>query len=544
MANDVRAAEREPLTLEMEELEKARNPPPPPAAPAFRAPQAAVAFLLLAGVLVLPGDLAFEGNPVAAAKRCLAILVCVSTLWATEAVPLYITSLLIPILTVATRALLPASSPCAAADKACHEARLMPLAAPTAAKEICGQFFDPTVLLFMAGFSIGAVLEKYRLSNMIASLLLKPFGNKPAHVLLGIMSLGCFLSMWISNVPSSVLCVSLAQPIINQLPQRDPYAKALLIGIAISNNIGGMTTPIASPQNVIAFNWCGLAGSGMSFGAWLCITLPYCGLLLLAAWSLICTRYPPMLRVLQISDLTREQPRMNRDQMLALGVTISTVLAWAFWKPLGLEPYFGSMGLVGLVPIAIFFTFGLLDRDDFHNRLNWSVLVLIGGGLALGHVMERSFLLQILSTNIQTNLAGASLWTFTAAFSIFMALVANFVSSTVAAIIILPVVASVGKSIGKANLMIIASVLMDSAAMALPVSSFPNANSFAVQRSVMPLDRSSGFDQSAGNDEARSHRESAPILTVRDYIITGGLVTVMAQVETVTLGFFLLQIFS
>jgi len=31
--------------------------------------------------------------------------------------------------------------------------------------------------------------------------------------------------------------------------------QALLLGIAISNNIGGMTTPIASPQNVIAFNW-------------------------------------------------------------------------------------------------------------------------------------------------------------------------------------------------------------------------------------------------------------------------------------------------
>jgi di/tricarboxylate transporter len=109
----------------------------------------------------------------------------------------------------------------------CKQARFVPLASPLAAKEICGQFFDPTVLLFMAGFSIGAVLEKFRLSNMIASLLLKPFGNRPENVLLGIMSLGCFLSMWISNVPSSVLCVSLAQPIVNQLPQRDPYAKVL-----------------------------------------------------------------------------------------------------------------------------------------------------------------------------------------------------------------------------------------------------------------------------------------------------------------------------
>ena len=47
---------------------------------------------------------------------------------------------------------------------------------------------------------------------------------------------------------------------------------------------------------------------------------------------------------------------------------------------------------MGLVPITIFFTAGLLDRNDFHNTLNWSVLILIGGGLALGHVMERSFL--------------------------------------------------------------------------------------------------------------------------------------------------------
>jgi phosphate transporter len=479
-----------------------------------------------------------DGAPVPAAKRCLAILVCVSTLWATEAIPLYITSLLIPILTVATQALLPASISCAAKDVKCQQQRFTPLSAPVSAKEICGQFFDPTVLLFMAGFSIGAVLEKFRISNMIASLLLKPFGNKPENVLLGIMSLGCFLSMWISNVPSSVLCVSLAQPIINQLPQRDPYAKALLIGIAISNNIGGMTTPIASPQNVIAFNWCGQAGTDMSFGGWLCITGPYCTTLLLVAWWIIRVRYPPMLRVLQMSDLTREQPRMNRDQMLALLVTTCTIVAWAFWKPLGLEPYFGSMGLSGLVPVAVFFTAGLLDRNDFHHSLNWSVLILIGGGLALGHVMERSFLLQILSSNIQTTLSGASLWTFTLAFTLFMALIANFVSSTVAAIIILPVVASVGKSVGKANLMIIASVLMDSAAMALPVSSFPNANSFAVQRQVTVT------DHDAESGDAKNKKESVPILNVQDYMITGGMVTVAAQIETATLGYFLLQLFS
>jgi hypothetical protein len=207
-------AEREPLAREMSELEKAKasrdvspaRPKSPPAVtPTFKAPQVCVAVLLLVGILGYDGEMQLEGSPVPAAKRCLAILVCVSALWATESIPLYVTSLLIPILTVATKALLPASAQCAATDAQCKEARFVPLGAPAAAKEICGQFFDPTVLLFMAGFSIGAVLEKFRLSNMIASLLLKPFGNKPENVLLGIMSLGCFLSMWIRCTFSEII---------------------------------------------------------------------------------------------------------------------------------------------------------------------------------------------------------------------------------------------------------------------------------------------------------------------------------------------------
>ncbi|EKX47116.1 hypothetical protein GUITHDRAFT_86445 [Guillardia theta CCMP2712] len=537
-------AEREPLTSEMVEMDSTHpnpiaNPSKPHVSNVKWTPFMTAAFFFLV-IMNWPGEMQFEGKPIPAAKRCLAILVSVSTLWATEAIPLYVTSLLIPVLTVGSGALLPLAGKCKQGDTECIAAQYSPLSPSAAAREICGQFFDPTVLLFMAGFSIGAVMEKQRLSNMIASILLRPFGNKPENVLLGIMSLGTFLSMWISNVPSSVLCVSLAQPIIHQLPNRDPYAKALLIGIAISNNIGGMTTPIASPQNVIAFNWCSVTGNPVSFMGWLCLTIPYCGILLLAAWYIIRFRYPPQLRTLQISELTREQPRMNPSQVLALGVTTCTVVAWAFWKPLDLEPIFGSMGLLGIIPIAIFFSSGLLDRNDFHNGLNWSVLVLIGGGLALGHVMERSYLLHIMSSTIQESLSGANLWTFTTAFSSFMAIIANFVSSTVAAIIILPVVANVGKSIGQANVMIIASVFMDSAAMALPVSSFPNTNSFAVLRRGPVPTIEDGEDENS-KDGSNKSAGNGSVLEVQDYVITGGLVTLVAQLEVSTIGFLLLR---
>jgi hypothetical protein len=112
---------------------------PPPATAVLRLPRVCFALLMLVGILKFGGEMQLDGVPVPAAKRCLAILVCVSTLWATEAIPMYITSLLVPILVVATQALLPAQvKP--------GRASMDPAAT---AKEICGQFFDPTVLLCM-----------------------------------------------------------------------------------------------------------------------------------------------------------------------------------------------------------------------------------------------------------------------------------------------------------------------------------------------------------------------------------------------------------
>jgi phosphate transporter len=94
-----------------------------------------------------------DGLPVPAARKCLGILICVSTMWATEAVPHYVTSLLIPMLVVSTGTLLPPKGKdCSLRDKACLAERYKPYPPHEAAKEITGQFFDPTVLLFMAGF--------------------------------------------------------------------------------------------------------------------------------------------------------------------------------------------------------------------------------------------------------------------------------------------------------------------------------------------------------------------------------------------------------
>jgi hypothetical protein len=44
-----------------------------------------------------------------------------------------------------------------------------------------------------------------------------------------------------NNVASPVVVVSIVQPMLNELSAKEVYSKALLLGIAYSNNIGGMT---------------------------------------------------------------------------------------------------------------------------------------------------------------------------------------------------------------------------------------------------------------------------------------------------------------
>ena len=61
------------------------------------------------------------------------------------------------------------------------------------------------------------------------------------------MSVVFFLSMWISNVASPVLTYSLLTPLLDPLDYTSPFAKALVMGVALSADIGGMASPISSP---------------------------------------------------------------------------------------------------------------------------------------------------------------------------------------------------------------------------------------------------------------------------------------------------------
>ena len=155
----------------------------------------------VAFVAVCVGDLGFgpaEYKTEAPAQRCLAMLTLVATLWAAEIIPPHVTSLAVPLLAVILRVLcvprhlrssnekdtlLVPANMCNSSDPAPGH----PMPADAAASVAVGAFFNPLILLFVAGFSMSIVFDQHGISHRMAAALLRRLGSAPATVGLGLM---------------------------------------------------------------------------------------------------------------------------------------------------------------------------------------------------------------------------------------------------------------------------------------------------------------------------------------------------------------------
>ncbi|GLD95226.1 hypothetical protein PINS_up003868 [Pythium insidiosum] len=383
-------------------------------------------FIFLLTVRVTP-----KGHDVQ--QRCLAMLVFVTTLWVTEALPYFATALLVPPLVVFLRILDSKTNPGT------------PLTAKESAKEVMQSLVNHTTILIMGGYTISAAFAKCQIELYIAAFLQRRFKKRPNLFLLAIMLMGLFLSMWISNHTAPVLCVSVLLPIIRDFPTNSAYVKTLLVGLAFACNLGGMMTPIASLQNTLAVSYLEKAGYSISFGEWMAMSIPFC--------------------------------------------TISTILCWLFliwvFDPQDAKyipqivPTFGDLGIVSLMLMAVMFGTGMLSQFDF-NSFSWHILFLIGGGNVLGDAVQRSGLLNTLSQSIIHYLPNGNVWIITVSLCLLVLSLTTFVSHTVGSIILLPIIVQMSIEIGHPHIPVISCALAISAAMALPFSSFPNINSLLV----------------------------------------------------------------
>ncbi|HEX9654729.1 MAG TPA: SLC13 family permease [bacterium] len=341
-------------------------------------------------------------------------------------------------------------------------------------REIMASFASPIIMLFMGGFFLAAAATKFQLDINLARVLLRPFGNQPKFVLLGLMLITGLFSMFMSNTATTAMMLAILAPVLQSFPAHDKGKKAFVLAVPFAANIGGIGTPIGTPPNVVALKY--LTGdSAITFGAWMGFAVPFIIVLLGICWLMLLSFHRPQTAKLVVN--IRGQFRRNWQSITVYVTFIATVVLWLtdFWH--GMNSY-----VVGMIPVAVFASTKIITASDL-KQMSWDVLWLVAGGIALGAGLEKSGLAQRLIDNIP--FANYSPLAIVFMASLLALLMANFMSHTATANLLLPIMSVLGTTLtslnamGGTRLIILAVTFSCSLGMSLPISTPPNAMAHA-----------------------------------------------------------------
>jgi phosphate transporter len=330
-------------------------------------------------------------------------------------------------------------------------------------------------MLLIGGLTISAALSKTNIDRMLITRLLSMAGSKPRTVLLAFMAVSCFASMWISNVAAPALCFTLIRPILRTLPAKTSFAPCLILGIALAANIGGQSSPISSPQNLIAI---GFMEPPLDWASWFAVALPVSIISIILIWLLLLVSYQPSRAPdgdgeIEIRAIRPTKEPFTLKQCWVTVVCLVTIGLWCIEHQI--EDTIGDMGIIAIIPIVAFFATGVLKKDDF-EQFAWTIVFLAMGGIALGYGVRSSGLMDTMDGVIHRMLEGRTLYSVVIVLSVIVLIVSTFISHTIASVLLVPIAQQVGKDLpgGHANLLIFLTGLICSTGMGMPVSGFPN----------------------------------------------------------------------
>lgn len=441
--------------------------------------KALIAIALAVGCLFLPYEsLGLVGaHAVNAIEiRVIAIFVLAALFWILEPFPIWTTSMLVIVLmllTVSDKALM-----FSAGGNTLFSFQIDPATGEkftnlVNSKGIMATFADPIIMLFLGGFFLAAAATKYKLDMNLARFLLKPFGTNPKFVLLGLMAITALFSMFMSNTATAAMMLAILAPVLSLFDENDRGRAAFALAIPIAANVGGMGTPIGTPPNAIALKALGDMGATVSFGKWMAFGVPYVIILTLISWALLLWFFPISKKKM---ELNVGGEFLKTPKAIIVYVTFGvTVLLWVLGKDIvGIDS-----NIVAMIPMGVFALTQVITKKDL-NDMSWDVLWLVAGGFALGLGLQK--------TGLADHLIGAipfASWPplgLMVGAGIICLFMANFMSHTATASLLVPIIAVVGvnvggslDSLGGVVALLVSVAFASSLGMSLPISTPPNA---------------------------------------------------------------------
>ncbi len=326
-------------------------------------------------------------------------------LWLTEALPLYITGLLVPVLLI--------------------------LLGITSAQKAFAPFADPIMFLFIGAFVLARAIQLHGLDKRFAYavLTMKFVGGNPSRMMLAYGVVCCAISMWISNTATAAMMFPIGVAIIHMLQRIEgesavkEYAAGMMLMCAFASSVGGLATPVGTPTNLIGLGFIERQlGRHIPFFEWMVFAIPIVIVMFVSLFlylNYFCSLKKDHIEGMK--ELIAEEKknlgvlsRAERNTIAAFGLT---VLLWIFPGILAVtigDTHQFTLAYSKQIPESVAAIIGavllfFLPANNEHGdakeytmnisravEIDWGVLALYGGGITLGQMVFETKLAETL----------------------------------------------------------------------------------------------------------------------------------------------------
>jgi sodium-dependent dicarboxylate transporter 2/3/5 len=331
------------------------------------------------------------------------------------------------------------------------------------ARTVFAPFADPLMFLFIGSFILARAIFLHDLDKRFA------FGAVTA-----------FISAWISNTATTAMMFAIGMSIIAFLLKQEKetgikinrnYATAMMLITSFSASIGGLATPIGTPPNVIGLGFIRqLLGAEISFFKWMMIGVPIVVVLYLFLYFYLNYLAPAGVKEIEgsVEMIAREKTKLGAWTRAQKSTIFAFGVAVALWVFSGLIALFAGdqsaiyKAINSRLPEAVGAIAGavllfLLPGNKAGEKaitwaeavkIDWGVVLLYGGGFALGVLSFQTGLAEAIGVSLTALLPLNGEFGLLVASVIVAVLISETTSNTASANMVVPVVVAIARAQG------------------------------------------------------------------------------------------------
>ena len=259
---------------------------------------------------------------------------------------------------------------------------------------VAESFMSDAVFFIMGSLMLAVAIVSQGLDKRLALGIIRMTGNKTWRIVFGFVAISAILSSFIGEHTVAAMMLPVALTLVRNTSEDKAVvhtlAKLLLFSIAYGCAMGSIGTPSGGGRNVIMIGYISEFGLGnISYLKWIKYAYPMLILEIPLAVVILWFTFRPEQTILDSAirklkiDVTKTG-KMTGNQILAIAIFIAVFFGWVF-----LSPVLG-LGIVALIGVFLYLSFGLIEWKDINRNTNWGVIILFGAAISLGIQMKET----------------------------------------------------------------------------------------------------------------------------------------------------------